>query len=345
MVREWGEWPERFVPNWESRDITPGSGFLDPAILSASSEHFIDVGKFLLNNEGTHSRQEICMLQEDLEAGQEPTPEPAGQNNTMRNIIAGVAIVYVILSLYFIFEMRSRVATLESAQKASEESAATHNAAIMKRLGMTEASVQQQTEELQSKLGQTQKEVASRTSALAAQQKQAEQRLRQESTQQINAVASEVGGVKTDVAGAKTDIASTKTDLEATKMKLEKAIGDLGVQSGLIAHTRDELDYLKHKGDRNYYEFTLKKGESPKPVSTVSLQLKKVDSKKGKFTMNVLADDRTIEKKDRNMMEPIQFYTGRDRSLYELVVFQSDKNTVSGYISAPKTAPVPAVGN
>ena len=285
------------------------------------------------------------MFQEDLEAAPEPTPVPAAKSTLLRNVLIAVAALYVVVSLYFIFEMRSRVASLETAQKAAEESAATHNAAIMKRLGITEASLEHETEALQSKLGETQKEVTSRTQQLAAQQKQSEQRLRQESSQQISAVATEVGGVKTDVAGAKTDIASTRSDLEATKMKLEKTIGDLGVQSGLIAHTRDELEYLKHKGDRNYYEFTLKKGEHPKPVSTVSLQLKKVDAKKGKFTMNVMADDRTIEKKDRNMMEPIQFYTGRDRNLYELVVFQADKNTVSGYISAPKTAPVPAVGN
>jgi len=286
------------------------------------------------------------MFEEDTQAGPETVPEPAGNSNLLRNVLIAVAVVYMVVSLYFIFETRGRLATLETSEKAAEESAATHNAAIMKKLGMTEASLEQQTEELQSKLSATQKEAASRAAQLAAQQKQAEQRLRQESQQQISAVNSEVGGVKTEVAGAKTDIASTRSDLEATKLRLEKTIGDLGVQSGLVAKNRDELEYLKHKGDRNYYEFTLKKGEHPKPVSTVSLQLKKVDSKKGKFTINVMADDRTIEKKDRNMMEPIQFYTGRDRNLYELVVFQESKNTVSGYISAPKTAPVPTpVGN
>ena len=289
------------------------------------------------------------MFEEDTSVAPEPIqesrPVDSGSSNTLRNVLLAVAAVYVIASLYFIFDMHSRVASLETAQKATEDSLNTHNAAIMKRLGMTEESLKQQNEELASKLGQTEKEVASRTSQLAAQQKAAEQRLRAESEKNIGAVASEVGGVKTDLTGAKTDIASTRSDLEATKSKLDKTIGDLGVQSGLIAHTRDELEYLKHKGDRNYYEFTLKKGDHPKPVSTVSLQLKKVDAKKGKFTMNVLADDRTIEKKDRNMMEPIQFYTGRDRNLYELVVFQSDKNSVSGYISAPKTAPVPAVNN
>jgi hypothetical protein len=285
------------------------------------------------------------MLQEDLDTAPERAPAPAGTSTLLRNLIIGVAVVYMAVSLYFIFEMRGRLGSVEMAQKAGQDKSEAETAAIRKRLGMTEQTIQQTSEQLESKLGRTEKEVATRTSALAHQQKESEQRLRSETEQKVSAVSSEVGGVKTEVAGAKTDIASTKTDLEATKMKLEKTIGDLGLQSGLVAHTRDELEYLKHKGDRNYYEFTLKKGDHPKPVSTVSLQLKKVDTKKGKYTMNVLADDRTIEKKDRNVMEPIQFYTGRDRNLYELVVFTSDKNSVTGYISAPKNAPIPAVSN
>jgi hypothetical protein len=122
---------------------------------------------------------------------------------------------------------------------------------------------------------------------------------------------------------------------------LQGAIGDLGLQSGLIAHTRDDLEVLKHRGDRSYYEFTLVKGAKPQAISTVSLQLKKTDPKRGKFTLNVTADDKTIEKKDRNVSEPIQFYTGRDRMLYELVIWSIDKNKASGYLSTPKNAPVP----
>jgi chromosome segregation ATPase len=277
---------------------------------------------------------------------EDTSPAPAtstgsGSNPMVRYILAAVAVIYVLVSVYFIYDSQGRIAKLEADAKAASESAATHNAAIMKKLGMTEASLQQATEELQSKLGQTQKEVVNKTAQLAKQQQVSEQRLREESQKNIGAVATEVGGVKTDVAGAKTDIASTKADLEATKAKLQSAIGDLGVQSGLIAHTRDELEYLKHRGDRNIFEFTLKKGDKPKPVSTISLQLKKVDAKKGKFNMNVVADDRTIEKKDRTVMEPLQFYTGRDRSLYEIVVMTADKNTISGYLSTPKNIPAP----
>jgi hypothetical protein len=129
--------------------------------------------------------------------------------------------------------------------------------------------------------------------------------------------------------------------LAATQAKLQSAVGDLGVQSGLIANTRQDLEALKHKGDRNYYEFTLVKGAAPQPVGTVSLQLKKTDEKKGKFTLNVTSDDKTIEKKDRNISEPIQFYSGRDHLLYELVVWTVNKKQATGYLSTPKSAPVP----
>ena len=141
----------------------------------------------------------------------------------------------------------------------------------------------------------------------------------------------------------KTDVATTKSDLEATKTQLNRVMGDAGVMSGLIATNSKELEMLKHKGDRNYYEFTLQKGAKPTLLSTVKLQLKKADEKHSKYTMNVSADDRNIEKKDKGLDEPVQFYTGKDPMLYELVVNVIEKNKVSGYLSTPKNAPKPAV--
>ncbi|HEY0795649.1 MAG TPA: hypothetical protein VGD64_07690, partial [Acidisarcina sp.] len=129
----------------------------------------------------------------------------------------------------------------------------------------------------------------------------------------------------------------TKTDLQAAQAQLTSMKGDLGMQSGLIATNHDELEALKHKGDRNYFEFTLNKGGKPQPVSTVSLELKKADAKHNRYTLNVLADDKKIEKKDRGLNEPVQFYTGRGNQLYELVVNSINKNQIVGYISAPKS--------
>ena len=118
--------------------------------------------------------------------------------------------------------------------------------------------------------------------------------------------------------------------------------GDLDGHSSLIARNHDELEVLKHKGDRNYYEFTLVKG-AKKPVGTVSLELRKSDSKKSRFTLLVYSDDKTYEKKDRNLNEPLQFYSGKDPALFEIVVNSvSAKNTISGYLTTPKSAPAPA---
>ena len=260
-----------------------------------------------------------------------------GGGNAGKWILLLVAVIYVAGSAYFLFDLRGRLDKLGTDQAASK--------AQIEQLNKRMQSAEAEAETLGQQVGMTKKELSDRAAELQRQQRAAEARLAAEQKQEIGKVSGEVAGVKTDVGGVKTDVESTKADLAATKAKLESTIGDLGVQSGLIAHTRDDLEILKHKGDRNYYEFTLVKGARPQPVSTVSLQLRKTDQKKGKFTMNVTADDRTIEKKDRNVAEPIQFYTGREHMLYEMVVWTVDKNKVTGYLSTPKNAPVPVSAN
>ena len=256
-----------------------------------------------------------------------------GGSNAGKWLTLLLALIYVAGSLYLLFDLRGRLDRLGKEQSASQ----VQIAELKDRLQSTEA----EAETLGQQIGLTKKELAQRAAQLQAQQREAEARLAEEQKQQISQVSGEVAGVKTDVSGVKSDVAANKTELDATRAKLESTIGDLGVQSGLIAKTRDDLEVLKHKGDRQYYEFTLLKGAKPQPVSTVSLQLKKVDPKRGKFTLDVNADDKTIEKKDRNVNEPIQFYTGRDHMLYELVVWTVDKKKVTGYVSTPKSAPVP----
>jgi uncharacterized protein YycO len=269
--------------------------------------------------------------------------EETGEVNSLKIALIIVVVIYVLGSGYFMYDLSSRLDKLGQQQKAAALASDQRNEAIMERLGMTENSLKQSAEVLQSRLTRAQREAAARATALSKQQEQTEQQL-QQSQQQISSVSTDLGGVKTELTGAKGDISATKTDLDATKKKLDSTIGDLGVQSGLIAHTRDDLEILKHKGDRNIYEFTLSKAtKRPTPVGTISMQLKKVDAKKGRFTLDVVSDDRTITKKDRNVAEPLQFYSGRDRLLYEVVVFTADKNSISGYLSTPKNAPQPGV--
>ncbi len=136
------------------------------------------------------------------------------------------------------------------------------------------------------------------------------------------------------------DVTGVKNDLDVTKAKLERATGDMGVMSGLIARNHDDVEELKRRGDRNYYEFTLQKSKNPSKVGPVQIALNKADQKKSKYTMTVLADDRSIEKKDKTAGEPVQFYVkGSAHSTpYELVVFDVGKSQVTGYLSTPKTA-------
>jgi hypothetical protein len=276
------------------------------------------------------------MFEEGDSTPVESNPAPADRSSVLKYVLLAAAGLYVIASLYLMYDLRTRILNLEQKEVALE----TSQDELGKRIHSTSSEFRQA---LSSEVGLTKQQLAERTADLERQQKAAAARLSAEQSQQgkqLEAVSGEVSGVKTEVGSAKTDIQKTQSDLAATNSKLEHAIGDLGVQSGLVAHNGQELEMLKRKGERNYYDFTLQKGNK-KPISTVSLQLKKVDPKKSRFTINVIADDRTIEKKDRNVGEPLQFYTGRDHLLYEVVVFTADKNSITGYLATPKGAPTP----
>src|SRR5271157_5321109 len=265
------------------------------------------------------------MLLEEAESSpheEYPAPSSSGWSGILKYVLLAIAAIYVIASLYLLYDMRNRLTALEQKQQTLE----TAQADLNNRIHATSSEFKQA---LSTEVGMTKQEIAQRAAELERQQKASAAKLAAAQSQQ----GQQIAAVNTEVSGAQTDLA-------ATNAKLEHAMGDLGVQSGLIAHNSQELEMLKRKGERNYYDFTLQKNART-PVSTISLQLKKVDPKKSKFTMNVIADDRTIEKKDRTLLEPLQFYTGRDRMLYEVVVFSANKNSISGYLSTPKTAPTP----
>jgi cell division protein FtsB len=155
------------------------------------------------------------------------------------------------------------------------------------------------------------------------------------------ASAQKLGEVSGGLAGAKTDIEATRKDLEATKGRLERTVGDMGVMSGLIAKNKDELEELKRRGERNIFEFDIRKSKTPSRVGPIQLALTKVDVKKLRFTMDVIADDKRIEKKDKTVNEPVQFYVRGARPPYEIVVFEVSKDRAVGYLSTPKEAGPP----
>lgn len=251
-----------------------------------------------------------------------------------------IAVLAAIGGLGWSYAISNRITRQEAALSEANQ----QNAKLEAELRETNARLRVATDELGRSVGLTQKQLDARASAIVAREAADSKRLeaaQQQTAQQVSAVSSDVSSVKTDVGGVKTDLTKTQSDLATAVGQLTSMKGDLDNHSSLIARNRDELEVLKHKGDRNYYEFTLSKGQK-KPVGTVSLELKKADQKRNKFTLEVFADDKQYDKKDRNVNEPLQFYAGKDPALYEIVVNNvTSKNTVSGYLSTPKGAPAP----
>ncbi|MFC6645088.1 hypothetical protein ACFQBQ_05670 [Granulicella cerasi] len=260
--------------------------------------------------------------------------------------LAPVAVLGLVLglgALIFALVVQNKLTTTE--QQVAEANKI--NASLQEKLEDTNARLKAQGQALGQSMGLTQKQLEDKSEQLLAAQKAnsaVTQKLahdQEQTAKEVGAVKTDVTAVKTDVGGVKNDVATTQADLANTKTQLTRVVGDQGVMSGLIATNHDELEELKRLNQRNYYEFTLQKGGPLQLVGTIKLQLKKVDAKKSKFTLNVSSDDKIIEKKDKNLDEPIQFYSGKSPMLYEIVVNSVGKNSVSGYLSTPKNAPTP----
>ena len=163
-----------------------------------------------------------------------------------------------------------------------------------------------------------------------------------QSAETANNKIAEVGS---EVSTVKGDVASTKSELEKTIADLKRTNGDMNVQSGLIATNSKELSALRELGERNYFEFKISKSKQPQKVGDVLIALKKTDPKKNRYSLVVTADDKTWEKPDRTINEPLQFYTSRARQPYEIVVNDVKKNQVNGYLATPKVQSSRAAGS
>ena len=255
-------------------------------------------------------------------------------------LLAAVAVAMLlgIGAMIWSYSLSNKLA----AQQLAMTDSTAQNTKLAAALQDTNARLNVSTDELKTSLGLTQKQLDTRSAALQIREVRGEQTTARLATAQKQ-TAGQVAAVQTDVGGVKTDVAKTQSDLVETNNQMTSMKGDLNGHSTLIARNADELEILKHKGDRNYYEFTLVKGQK-KQVGTVSLVLKRADSKRSKFTLAVFSDDKQYEKKDKSLNEPLQFFSGKDPMLYEIVVNNvSAKNTVTGYLSTPKGAPAPVV--
>lgn len=285
-------------------------------------------------------------MAEPLQTYEAPAPA-AG----MKSAIVAGAIVALLASNVYLYLQLDKVRTDMTKTK---ESLMTEITNLRETSSVTSATNRHHLDTLKDEL-----ETARRHATMAASQAKSEalthaeqlaKKLEEEQQQQQQRVATELTDVKqaattanakiADVNGqvgaVKSQVEMTRSELEKTIGDLKKVSGDLGVTSGYVATNQKELSALKRLNERNYFEFKLGKSKKPQRVGDVTLLLKKADPKHNKYTLEVVADDKVTEKKDRNINEPLQFYVAKARQPYEIVVNEVKKDQVAGYLATPK---------
>ncbi|ACO32503.1 MULTISPECIES: hypothetical protein [Acidobacterium] len=265
--------------------------------------------------------------------------EEPKRSSALFTLLLVAAVLAALAGLMWSYSLAGRLTHAEAELASTQQ----QNRKLANALAETNARLSVTSETLGHSLGLTQQQLERRANELLNRQNADTKRLeteQQANRKQISSVSTDVAGVKTDVGGVKTGLSQTQTELQQTEAQMKKMQGDLGIESGLIATNSKELDALRHQGDRNYYEFTLRK-KKKQAVGTIALELRKADPKHSRYTLWVFSNDKRIEKKNRSLDEPVQFYSGSKPMLFELVVNKIGHNVVSGYLSTPKNAPKP----
>jgi regulator of replication initiation timing len=273
----------------------------------------------------------------------------------LKTALLFVLLITVVFLLYdsYKFQQDSKtqmaqvVAQIQSLEKAGQAMAATLGSEISQtrqQVGTTDAELKrtaQQAQQIRLEGQKTKTELSQQLATKAAVSDV--QAVRSEAETKIGQVSSEVGGVKNDVGTVRTDVGTVKADLASTRKDLEGTQRQLvdvkETLTAAVAKNASELDALRRKGERDYFEFSIsvpkKKGQATK-VGDIQVILVSTDVKKGKFTIDISVDDNKITKKDSNVNEPLAFLVGKNRLRYELVVNWVQKDKAGGYLSVPK---------
>jgi hypothetical protein len=276
-----------------------------------------------------------------------PTPAPVVMSRPKTTPRYGLFGFLAILGLlgYIIYDLQASKKQLRETQ---QNQMAALEAKLASRLDDSQKELEALTSDfkvVRERLGVTQRELDQARSLahrLRAEQEQSVKQLNAQisqkaDTQQLTALQEEAtnkfGAVNADVTAVRTDVASTKKDLEGTRRDLVDVKDTLTQQ---IARNRDELQQLRLKGERNYYEFELDKKKKVALVGDVRIMLLNTNHKKKNYGVRIVVDDNQLEKKNRTVNEPVQFLVGRTKLRYELVVNDVQKDKIMGYLSVPK---------
>lgn len=125
-------------------------------------------------------------------------------------------------------------------------------------------------------------------------------------------------------------VAQNRTDLEGALSSTKDEL------NGSIAKTHEELVSLQKRGERNYFEFDIPKSKSFQREGPLSISLRKADTKHQSYDIAMVVDDNQLSKKKINLYEPVWIHRIDDPQPVQIVVNKIGKDSIHGYVSAPK---------
>jgi hypothetical protein len=281
-----------------------------------------------------------------------PLPPPEGGLSGLKiPILFGAVLALIAANVYLFMKLEENKADLSKAREQLlteisnlRESAQISNQTSRRYVETLKADLEAQRRRADAAVGGVKEEalrqMAETERKLKAEQERATQQVKQDisKVEQTSLAANQKLSetVTTEVSAVKKEISENKSELDKTIDSLKKVTGDLGVTSGLVATNGKELLALKQLGERAYFEFNLVKSKQPMKISDIMVQLKNADLKRNKYTIEIVADDKRVEKKDKSVNEPVQFYMAKYRQPCELVVNSIAKDRIVGYLAQPK---------
>lgn len=281
-----------------------------------------------------------------VEPSQAPIPRVvvARSKTTPRYGVFGAIILVVILG-YIIYDLQASKKQLKESQVQMLSAFQKKIDAQFEKSDSALDALKSDFDVVRTRLGVTQRELdQARTLAqrLKAEQDKSVEQLHAQISQKADTkqlsefkeqAANQLGKVNADVTAVKTDVDATRKDLETARRDLVDVRDTLSQQ---IARNHDEVQQLRLKGEKNFYEFDITKKNNFALVGDVKVGLMKTNPKKKQFDVRIVVDDNSLEKKNRTVNEPVQFLVGRTKLRYELVVNTVEKDRIVGYLSIPK---------
>lgn len=279
-----------------------------------------------------------------------PPPAPAPSSGAKIPILFGAVVallganVYLYMQLDHVKKDLSKVTdTLQAQLDKMQEVSSVTSRSNAKKVEELKEQLERARRQASQLAGDAKQEALKRVDEKAAELQAAQEQAKQQLKSDISAVKadtdsanSKISAVGTEVTSVKTDVAATKSELEKTVADLKRASGEIDGHAVLIATNGKELAALRALGERNYIEFTVRKSKQPQKVGDVLIVLKNADPKKNRYTIDLTADDKTVEKRDRGVNEPLQFMVAKAKQPYELIVNDVKKDVIAGYLSVPK---------